>query len=315
MGGGTAIVAIPLAAAAVVGFGPEHVDQIPPPNPIISGSLDGERYWVVDGREIPRCEGHPSGIETIAEQDNIVGQEWNTFGYFFGEPTADGGCAPRVADSPPDYTYFSDGGQVLGDGMLWAGALHPDVDQVRVALDGGAPFDVETFVHEDGTYYVLEVPPGTATFTVDYLVDGEVVPVPAGSPPSTSCRLTDVGRQPARPAPDARQHGEAVDDDGEDQQPTAQPGWPASQSASEARPKTSDLDRGPHHRAAVRRLGRGEGGTTRASRPAAAATPAASAARPPSPTRRTPPSPAARRGRRARARTSRRRPRDQCAGQ
>ena len=35
-------------------------------------------------------------------------------------------------------------------------------------------------MHEEGTYYVLEVPPGTATFTVDYLVDGEVVPVPVG---------------------------------------------------------------------------------------------------------------------------------------
>lgn len=180
VGAGTALAAIPLAAAAVVGFGPEHVDQIPPANPIISGNVDGERYWVVDGRDIPRCEGHPSGIETIAERSNIVGREWNTFGYFFGEPTADGGCAPRVADSPPDYTYYSDGGQTVGDGMLWAGALHPDVDQVRVSLDGDAPFDAKKFEHEGGTYYVLEVPPGTATFTVDYLVDGAVVPAPAG---------------------------------------------------------------------------------------------------------------------------------------
>ena len=181
VGAGTTIVAIPLAAAAMmVGFGPEHVDQIPPADPIISGSLDGERYWVVDGRDIPQCEGHPSGIETMAEESNIVGQEWNTFGSFFGEPTADGGCAPQVADSPPDYTYFSDGGQMIGDGMLWVGALHPDVDQVRVSLDGDTPFDAATFEHEEGTYYVLEVPPGTATFTVDYLIDGEVVPAPAG---------------------------------------------------------------------------------------------------------------------------------------
>lgn len=180
VGAGAVVVAIPLAAAAVVGFGPEHVDRIPPANPIISGSLGGERYWVVDGRDIPRCEGHPSGIETIAEESNVVGQEWNTFGYFFGEPTADGGCAPRVADSPPDHTYYSDGGQTIGDGMLWAGALHPDVDQVRVSLGRGAPFDAETFEHEGGTYYVLEVPPGTSTFRVDYLVDGEVVPAPAG---------------------------------------------------------------------------------------------------------------------------------------
>lgn len=178
-GAGVTIAAVPLAAAAVVRFGPEYVDRIPPADPILSGSLDGERYWVVDGRDIPGCEGSPSGVELIAEEDNLVGQEWNTFGAFFGEPTKDG-CAPRLTDDPPEYTYYSDGGSMVGDGMLWMGALHPDVDQVQVSLGGGEPFDVETFAHEGGVYYVLEVPPGTATFTVDYLVDGEVLEPPSG---------------------------------------------------------------------------------------------------------------------------------------
>lgn len=179
IGAGVTIAAIPVAAAAIVRSGPEYVDQIPPPNPIISGSLDGERYWVVDGRESPGCEDSPSGIELIAEQSNLVGQEWNTAGVFFGEPTADG-CAPRQPTDPPDYTYFSDGGTRIGDGMLWKGALHPDIDQVRVTLGNDEPFDAETFEHEGGTYYVLEVPPGTTIFTVDYLVDGVVVEAPAG---------------------------------------------------------------------------------------------------------------------------------------
>jgi hypothetical protein len=174
VGVGVTIAAIPLAAAAVVRFGPEYVDRLPPANPIISGSLDGERYWVVDGREIPRCAGSASGIELIAEENNLVGQEWNTVGGFFGPPTRDG-CAPPHAAVPPEYTYDSDGGVMVGDGMLWMGALHPDVDQVRVSLAGAEPFDATTFEHEGGTYYVLEVPPDTSTFTVDYLVDGEVV--------------------------------------------------------------------------------------------------------------------------------------------
>lgn len=178
-GVGMGIAAVPLAAAAVVGFGPEHVDRIPPEDPVVSGTLDGERYWVVDGRDLPRCEGHPSGIEVIAESSNIVGQEWNTFGYFFGGPTADG-CAPRRADDPADHSYYSDGGQVVGDGMLWVGALHPDIDQVRASLGGEAPFDVATFGHEGATYYVLEVPPGTAGFRVDYLIGGELVEPPDG---------------------------------------------------------------------------------------------------------------------------------------
>jgi hypothetical protein len=179
VGAGVTIAAIPLAAAAVVRFGPEYVDRIPPASPVISGTIDGERYWVVDGREIPRCAGSPSGVELIAEEDNIVGQEWNTVGAFFGPPTRDG-CAPRRVTVPPEYTYDSDGGLRIGDGMLWMGALHPDVDQVQVSLDRGEAFDAETFEHEGDTYYVLEVPPDTETFTVDYLVDGEVVAPPPG---------------------------------------------------------------------------------------------------------------------------------------
>ena len=179
VGAGTAIAAIPLAAAAVVGFGPEHVDRIPPADPIVSGSVDGERYWVVDGRDVPRCEGHPSGIEMVVEENNIVGQEWNTVGYFFGIPTDDL-CAPRVTHEAPARTYDYDGGQTIGDGMVWAGALHPEIDQVRVSLDSGTPFDAETFTHEGGTYFVLEIPPDTDTFTVDYVTDGEVVAPLAG---------------------------------------------------------------------------------------------------------------------------------------
>lgn len=184
-GAGVTIAAIPLAAAAVVQFGPEYVDRIPPANPIISGNLDGERYWIVDGRISPRCAGSPSGIELIAEENNILGQEWNTVSAFFGESTQDG-CNTRRIDVPPAYTYDYDGGTMVGDGMLWMGALHPDVDQVRVSLDGGEPFDATTFEHEGRTYYVQEVPPDTATFTIDYVVDGEVLePLPGEGAPNS----------------------------------------------------------------------------------------------------------------------------------
>jgi hypothetical protein len=179
VGAGVTLVAVPLAAAAVVRLGPEYVDRIPPEDPIISGTLDGERYWVVDGRETPRCEGSPSGIELIVEEHNLVGREWNTTGAFFGRPTADG-CAPRIPDDPPEATYDADGGTRIGEGMLWMGALHPDVDQVRLSVGGGESVDADTFRHEGGTYFVLEVPPGTETFRIDYLVDGEVVRPPAG---------------------------------------------------------------------------------------------------------------------------------------
>lgn len=177
-GVGIGIAAIPLAAAAIVNFGPEYVDEIPPPNPIISGSIDGERYWVVDGRAVEGCEGSPSGIELIAEEDNLVGQEWNTSGAVFGEPTTDG-CAPTTTTEPPENTFYYDGGVVVGDGMLWMGALHPVVDEVRADL-GQGPRDIETFEHEGGSYFLLEVPPGTETFTIEYFVDGQVLAAPSG---------------------------------------------------------------------------------------------------------------------------------------
>lgn len=176
IGGGVAIAAIPLAAGAWVQFGPEYVDRIPPADPIISGSLDGERYWVVDGRDDPRCPNSPSGVELIVEENNLVGQEWNTTGAVFGYYSEDGCVTGR---GEPADTYFADGGVELSAGMLWLGALHRDIDGVRATFDSGDAFVVETFDHEGERYFVLEVPAGTSRFVVDYFVDGEPVAPPA----------------------------------------------------------------------------------------------------------------------------------------
>lgn len=177
---GAALAAVPLAAAAVVGFGPEHVDRVPPANPIISGIVGDEKYWIVDGRESPKCENSPSGIEVIAEDSNIVGQEWNTVGYFFGEPTKNWGCAPTSTNEPASNTYYYDGGQEVGDGMLWAGALHTDIDEVKASFDNSEFVAIDTFKHEGSEYFALEIPSGTSTFTIEYLVDGQVLTPPTG---------------------------------------------------------------------------------------------------------------------------------------
>lgn len=180
VGAAVTVAAIPLAAAAVLRTGPEFVDRIPPEDPILSGSLDGERYWVVDGRVAEVCQGSPSGIELIREGINTVGQEWDTVGAFFGEPDTDG-CPPDQPREPASFTHYADGGvKVAGGGMIWLGALHPEVDQVLVTLGDAEPVDAEIFQHEGGSYYVLEVPGEVSTFTVDYLIDGAVVAPPAG---------------------------------------------------------------------------------------------------------------------------------------
>lgn len=175
---GATIAAVPLAAGAWVQFGPEYVDRIPPANPIISGSLDGERYWVVDSFHTDSCDQPMPGVELIIEESNILGQEWNTHGVAYGEPGTDDCGLRQPAD--PSATYYYDAGSQVGGGMVWMGALHPDVDQVRIALGGGDAFDADVFAHEGDSYYVLEVPPGTDSWTIDYLIDGQVVTPPAG---------------------------------------------------------------------------------------------------------------------------------------
>ena len=174
IGLGAAAVVVPLAAAAVVGFGPEYVDEIPPANPLLSGSVDGDRYWLVDARQVPTCDGtDTAGLELVIESNNIVGREWNTFGLHYGEPSRDQ-CAPLRLPRDPAVAF--DAGGFAGDTFLWHGAVHPDVTEVRATLDGGELVEVPLLEHEEAGYYVLEVPEGTDRFTVELLDDGVVIP-------------------------------------------------------------------------------------------------------------------------------------------
>lgn len=174
IGAGIAVVAVPLAAAATIGFGPEHVDRIPPENPLLSGTLDGERYWVVDAFHTDTCDRPMDGVELLIQESNIVGQEWNTVGY---QPSGDGRCGTLTLPDDPSSAYYLDGGSTIGDAMLWLGVVPEDIDEVRATADGD-PVDVRLLPHEGAEYFVVEVPPGTVGFTVDFVAGGEVVAPP-----------------------------------------------------------------------------------------------------------------------------------------
>lgn len=175
IGAGLAVAAVPVAAGAALVLGPEHVDRIPPPHPIVTGSIDGERYWVVDAFHTDSCDREMAGVEVVAEEDNVVGEEWNTFGY---GPPGDGSCGSDASPDDPASAYFLDGGSSIGDGMLWMGWLPTDTD--AVATVGGDPVEVTTLRHEGEDYFLLEVPAGAGSFTVEYAMDGVLVEPPPG---------------------------------------------------------------------------------------------------------------------------------------
>jgi hypothetical protein len=179
---GAIAIAVPVAAGAIVRFGPEYVDQIPPDNVIVTDSLDGERYWMVEAFHPDQC-GRTLGVELVVEDRNIIGREWSTTGYTYGEPAPlikdgrdVGSCGTDTTDAlaNPALTYSS--GTNVGDGMVWVYAVHPDVTALRLTLDHSRAQQVPVHPVHGAGYAVIELPEGTKTYTIELLANGEVVP-------------------------------------------------------------------------------------------------------------------------------------------
>ncbi len=86
---GLGVIAVPivLAASAYLNEGPEYVKAIPPERVVMTGSVDGSRYLLVETDRTDEC-GHPvTGVELVEERKNLIGSEWNTSGYEYGEHT------------------------------------------------------------------------------------------------------------------------------------------------------------------------------------------------------------------------------------
>ena len=174
-------VAVPLAAAAVVGLGPEYVDTMPPDDVVVAGDVDGRRYWLVQSFHTDACGLPVPGVELVLEESNLIGREWNTAGISYGEPRAPGsggrteGCGYDVSAAMRNPAVSYSGGIFSGDTFLQMYAVHPDVSAVRVTI-GGSSQVVAVHPVDGAGYAVFEVPPDAATYTVELLVDGTVVP-------------------------------------------------------------------------------------------------------------------------------------------
>lgn len=178
VGLGAAAIALPLAAGAILGIGPEYVDDLPPDHVVMAGRVDGTRYWMVESFHTDNCGDPATGVEIVAEDANILGREWSTVGVTYGDPEPlDAGdpCAYDVSTALADPALSYSSGVFVGDALLWVGAVHPDVTAVRATIDGAAQ-EVPVHLLDGAGYYVVEVPPDTTTYRVELLIGGEVVP-------------------------------------------------------------------------------------------------------------------------------------------
>lgn len=180
--GVSALTLIPVgfAAAAVVNQGPEYVDTIAPERIVTTGSVDGSRYLLIETERTDECGQPVTGVELVEEKENLIGSEWNTSGYEYGE-YVEKRCDGRlnyVNDTSrylTDPALFNDSGTMVGDSFLWVYSVHPDVDAVRIT---SADYTKDLTVYEvDGAGYApFEIPKDMDEYTSELVIDGQVVP-------------------------------------------------------------------------------------------------------------------------------------------
>ncbi|WP_134740988.1 hypothetical protein [Nocardioides sp. 503] len=177
IGLGIVAVAVPvtLAAAAVVRQGPEYVDTIPPEQVVMSGSVDGSRYLLAETTRTS-CGEPLTGVELIEERENLLGSEWNTTLYEYGD-TIGLPCGHRI--DPTRYlarpALYTDSGVAVGDSFVWVYAVHPDVTGVRITADDYSE-TLAVYPVDGAGFAPFEIPRDLREYTSELLIDGQVVP-------------------------------------------------------------------------------------------------------------------------------------------
>jgi hypothetical protein len=129
------------AFAWAVQSGHEYVKQLPPVEPIVSGTAGGIRWWLVPSFHTDVCGAAMPGVEVVTDARNRSGKEWDTFGVNYGEPSADP-CARDAAAWLRDPTRTDAAISRMGDHddpqSPWIGvvAIHPSASVVVVTVDG-----------------------------------------------------------------------------------------------------------------------------------------------------------------------------------
>ncbi len=174
VGLGAMAVAVPLAAGAFFGVGSEYVSQIPPDQPIVTGSVDGNRYWMVEAFHKDDCGQPVPGVELVVEDSNVLGREWNTHLMTYGNFPMQG-CRYDPSDWLADTSRWDVSGAKVDDTFVWVVSVHPDVTAVRVTVDGTSQ-DLDVHSVDGAGYALFEIPPDITTYTVEMVIGGAVVP-------------------------------------------------------------------------------------------------------------------------------------------
>jgi hypothetical protein len=176
LGIGALAIPVALAAAVFVREGPEYVDTIPRDQIVMTGSVDGSRYLLVESDRADECGQPVNGVELVEERENLLGSEWNTTGYEYGEYT-DTECgyvidASRYLKNP---ALFDSSGSEVGDSFVWVFAVHPDVTTVRIT-SGDYTKDLVVYEVDGAGYAPFEIPKDMDEYTSELLIGGQVVP-------------------------------------------------------------------------------------------------------------------------------------------
>lgn len=178
IGLGIGALAIPVAMAAsmFVHEGSEYAAPIPQDRIVMRGSVGGSPYVLAETDRTDKC-GHPiPGVELVEERKNLVGSEWNTSGYSYGEETG-AGCdyidTTRWLKNP---ALFSDSGVEVGDSFVFVYAVHPAVTAVRITAPGGYTKDLKVYEVDGAGYAPFEIPRHMETYTSKLLIGGHLVP-------------------------------------------------------------------------------------------------------------------------------------------
>ncbi|MEU0315413.1 hypothetical protein [Nocardioides sp. NPDC006273] len=174
-------VAIPVvlaagAAAAIVREGTEYVDKIPPQDIVMRGSVDGSRYLLIESDRTDECGQPVTGVELIEEKKNLLGSEWNTTGYQYGEyAEPDCGYVNDTSRYLKNPALFNASGAEIGDSFVWVYAVHPEVNSVRIT-SAGYTKDLDVYEVDGAGYAVFEVPQDMDEYTSELTIDGQIVP-------------------------------------------------------------------------------------------------------------------------------------------
>jgi hypothetical protein len=173
-----AVVAFPaMAAAAMLHQGPEYVDTIPKSSIVMEGGVDGNRYLLVESRRADECGQPVTGVELVEENKNLLGSEWNTTGYEYGESVeTDCGAVNDTSRFLTNPALFNDSGGRIGDSFVWVYAVHPDVTSVHITAADGYSKDLDVYEVDGAGYAPFEVPGGLEEFSSELLIGGQLVP-------------------------------------------------------------------------------------------------------------------------------------------